>query len=128
LRPVMTLRAQLGLVKRVAAGSGVSYGHTYITECQTTLGLVPLGYGDGLLRSSSNRAEVRLDDTRDRTGTRHRIAGRICMDQFMIDLGAAPAVRGDWVTLFGPGDAGEPTAQQWAEAAGTINYEVVTRL
>lgn len=122
LRPVMTLRARLALVKQIPAGVGVSYGHTYVTDRETTLGLVPVGYGDGIFRAVSNRAPVWLG------GRRHRAAGRICMDQFMVDLGDADARRGDLVTLFGPGDVGEPTAQEWAETAGTISYEVVTRL
>ncbi|MCW2747574.1 MAG: alr, partial [Nocardioidaceae bacterium] len=122
LRPVMTLRGTLASVKRVPAGTGVSYGHTFITERETTLGLVPLGYGEGILRSASNAGPVQVG------ATRARIAGRVCMDQFVIDLGDSAAVVGDDAVLFGPGDRGEPTAQDWAEAAGTIAYEVVTRL
>lgn len=122
LRPSMTLRARLVLVKRVPAGSGVSYGHTYVTDRDTTLGVVPIGYGDGVLRRLSNRAPVWV------AGRRHQVAGRMCMDQFVIDLGDSTARTGDLVTLFGPGDDGEPTAQEWAESADTISYEVVTRL
>lgn len=122
LRPVMTLRARLAGVKRVPGGSGVSYGHTFVTESETTLGLVPLGYGDGILRSASNRASVWA------AGGHRRIAGRVCMDQFVIDLGDASAERGDEVVLFGSGAAAGSTAETWAEAAGTISYEVVTRL
>lgn len=121
LRPVMTLRARLAQVKRVPAGTAVSYGHTWTTDRETTLGLVPLGYGDGVLRSASGRAEVSFD------GTRVPVVGRICMDQLVVDLGDQPAHRGDVVTLFGAGP-GAPTAQDWASAAGTIGYEVVTRL
>jgi alanine racemase len=122
LTPVMTLRGRLAAVKRVPAGASVSYGHTWTAEEETTLGLVPLGYGEGILRTSSNRAEVGFD------GRRVRQVGVVCMDQFVIDLGDADASRGDAVTLFGPGTAGEPTAEDWAAAAGTIAYEVVTRL
>lgn len=123
LTPAMTLRTSLGLVKRVPAGAGVSYGHTYVAERDTVVGLVPLGYGDGILRHASNRAEVWVG------GARHRIAGRVCMDQFMVDLGPdSTAQAGDEVVLFGPGLGGEPTAQDWADAAGTISYEIVTRL
>ncbi|MGH3425268.1 MAG: alanine racemase [Nocardioidaceae bacterium] len=122
LRPAMTLRARLALVKRVPAGAGVSYGHTYVTDRETTLGLVPVGYGDGVLRGLSNRAQVWA------AGARRTIAGRVCMDQLMIDLGDADVARGESVTLFGSGDVGEPTAQDWAEAADTISYEIVTRL
>jgi alanine racemase len=120
LRPAMSVHSRLAAVKRVPAGSGVSYGHSYVTERETTLGLVPLGYADGVPRHVSNRAEVSVG------GRRHRIAGRVCMDQFVVDLGDVDARPGDPVELFGPGDADGPTAQDWAEAAGTISYEIVT--
>jgi alanine racemase len=124
LRPVMTLAARLALVKRVPEGHGVSYGHTYVTTRQTTLALVPVGYGDGVPRAASNLAEVYV------AGRRHTIAGRVAMDQFVVDLGdsADEARPGDEVVIFGPGDRGEPTAQDWAEAMGTISYEIVTRI
>jgi alanine racemase len=118
----MTLKARLALVKRAPAGSGVSYGLTYTTPADTTLGLLPLGYGDGLPRHASNAAPVLAG------GHRHTIAGRICMDQCVIDLEGDELRAGDEVLLFGPGDAGEPTADDWAVAAQTINYEIVTRL
>jgi alanine racemase len=121
LRPVMTLRARLAQVKRVPAGTAVSYGHTWTTDRETTLGLVPLGYGDGVLRGASGRAEAAFE------GERVPVVGRICMDQLVVDLGDRPARRGDVVTLFGA-EPGAPTAQDWASAAGTIGYEVVTRL
>lgn len=122
LTPVMTLRARLAAVKRVPAGTSVSYGHTWTAERETTLGLVPVGYGEGILRTASNRAEVGFG------GRRVRQVGVVCMDQFVVDLGDAQASRGDVVTVFGPGRDGEPTAEEWALAAGTIAYEVVTRL
>jgi alanine racemase len=123
LTPAMTLRTSLVMVKRAAAGQGVSYGHTFVTDRDTVLGLVPLGYGDGILRHASNRAEVWVG------GARHPIAGRVCMDQFVVDLGPDSTARaGDEVVLFGPGLGGEPTAQDWAYAAGTISYEIVSRL
>jgi alanine racemase len=122
LRPAMTLLARVALVKRVPAGSGVSYGHSYITERETTLALVPAGYGDGVPRHGSNVLEVLA------AGRRHRIAGRVCMDQFMIDVADDAIEPGDEVIMFGPGDRGEPTAQEWAAAIGTINYEIVTRI
>ena len=122
LTPVMTLRGRLAAVKRVAAGSGVSYGHTYFTERETTLGLVPMGYGDGIARTASNKAHVAF------AGHRVPVAGIICMDQFVIDLGDTEAKAGDVATLFGPGADGEPTVADWAESAGTIGYEIVTRL
>ncbi|MGI5284173.1 alanine racemase [Nonomuraea polychroma] len=122
LRPAMTLTAQVGLVKRVPEGSGVSYAHLYTTDRETTLGLVPLGYADGILRHATGRAEVLAG------GRRRRIAGRVCMDQFMIDMGDDPLAAGDEVVLFGPGDRGEPTAQEWADTLGTITHEIVTRI
>ncbi|KQV74111.1 alanine racemase [Aeromicrobium sp. Root344] len=122
LTPVMTLRARLAAVKRVPAGASVSYGHTWTAERETTLGLVPIGYGEGILRTASNLAEVGF------AGGRARQVGVVCMDQFVVDLGDAEASRGDLVTVLGPGTDGEPTAEDWATAAGTIAYEVVTRL
>ena len=122
LRPAMTLRARLALVKRVGADEGVSYGHAYTTRSATTLGLVPLGYADGVPRHASNTGPVLA------AGRRRTVAGRVCMDQFVIDLGDDEAAAGDEVVLFGPGADGEPTAQDWAEAAGTISYEIVSRI
>ncbi len=122
LRPVMTVRGRLAAVKRVPAGASVSYGHRYTTDRETTLGLVPLGYAEGLPRAASNRVRVGF------AGDQVRLAGTICMDQVVVDLGDRPAQRGDVVTLFGPGDDGEPTVQEWATAADTITYEVVTRM
>jgi alanine racemase len=121
LRPAMTARARVALTKRVPAGQGVSYGHTYVTERETTLALVPLGYADGVPRHGSNIGPVQLG------GKRHTIAGRVCMDQIMVDVGDDPVVAGDVATLFGPGDGGAPTATDWADTIGTINYEIVTR-
>jgi alanine racemase len=123
LRPAMTLRTRLALVKRVPAGHGVSYGHAYTTPRETVLGLVPLGYADGLPRHASGSGPVAVGA--DRT----TVAGRVCMDQVVVDLGPASTARaGDEVVLFGAGDAGGPTAQDWAEAAGTISYEIVARV
>ncbi|MGN6611557.1 MAG: alanine racemase [Angustibacter sp.] len=126
LRPAMTLQGRLALVKPVPAGSGVSYGHAYTTSADTTLALVPLGYGDGLPRAASNVGPLQV------AGRRHTIAGRVCMDQVVVDLGDRPdvaAVRaGDPVVVFGDAGRGEPTAQEWAEAVDTISYEIVTRI
>ncbi|MBO0774919.1 MAG: alanine racemase [Actinobacteria bacterium] len=121
LRPAMTVRAQLIQVKRVPAGTGVSYGHRYHTSAPATLGLVPLGYAEGVPRGAANLAEVLAG------GRRRRIAGTVCMDQFVLDFGADPVAEGDEVVLFGPGDEGEPTAQEWADVLGTISYDIVTR-
>ena len=123
LVPAMTVRATLAMVKRLGEGDGVSYGHTWVAERPTTVGLVPAGYGDGVPRHAGNTAQVAV------AGTRRPVRGRICMDQFVVDLGDDDTVRaGDDVVLFGPGDDGEPTAQDWAEACGTISYEIVTRI
>src|SRR3954447_25080983 len=121
LRPAMTARARVALTKRVDAGQGVSYGHTYVTERETTLALVPLGYADGVPRHASNVGPVDLG------GKTRTIAGRVCMDQIVLDCGDDPVAPGDVATLFGPGDHGGPTATDWADAIGTINYEIVTR-
>lgn len=122
LRPAMTLAARIALVKRVPEESGVSYGHLYVTDKETTLGLVPLGYADGILRHATGRAEVLAG------GRRRKVAGRVCMDQFVIDMGDDPLSAGDEVVLFGPGDGGEPTVQEWADTLGTITHEIVTRI
>ena len=122
LRPVMTLRGRLAAVKQVPAGSSVSYGWTYTTDRETTLGLVPLGYGEGIPRHASGRLSAAFD------GRRVRLVGTVAMDQVVVDLGDTAAQRGDVVTLFGPGDDGEPTAEDWAAAADTIGYEIVTRI
>jgi len=122
LRPAMTLTGPVTMVRPVRAGDGVSYGHTWIADRDTTLALIPLGYADGVFRALSNRMSVQIN------GRRYPGVGRICMDQFLVDLGpgAVEVSEGDEATLFGPGAAGEPTAQEWAELLDTINYEVVT--
>jgi alanine racemase len=122
LRPAMTLASTVALTKRVPAGAGVSYLHRYVTESETTLALVPLGYADGVPRNATNVAEVQVD------GVRRRIAGTVSMDQFVLDIGDDRVDAGDEVLVFGPGTAGEPTAQDWADWLGTINYEIVTRV
>jgi alanine racemase len=122
LRPAMRLTARLALVKQVPAGHGVSYGHRYTTSTPTTLALVPLGYADGVPRHATNLGPVQVN------GQRFTVSGTVCMDQFVVDVGDLPAAAGDEVVLFGPGDGGEPTAEDWAAAIGTINYEIVTRI
>jgi alanine racemase len=121
LRPAMTAHARVALTKRVPAGQGVSYGHTYFTPKETTLALVPLGYADGVPRHASNTGPVQLG------GKRRTVSGRVCMDQIVVDVDDDPVASGDIATLFGPGDDGGPTADDWAEVVGTINYEIVTR-
>ena len=133
LVPVMTARAQVSLTKRVPAGSGVSYGHTYRTERDTTLALVPVGYGDGVPVHGSSVGPVRV------AGRRATVSGRVCMDQLVVDVGEAPVTAGDEVVLFGAAGGGTdtdgdadadavPTAEEWARACGTISYEIVTRI
>lgn len=120
LRPAMSLGARLVSVKRLPAGHGVSYAHQYVTVKETNVGLVPLGYADGIDRLASNRGPVLA------AGKIRPVAGRVCMDQFVIDLGDDEARAGDEVQLFGSGAHGEPTAQDWAIASETIAYEIVT--
>ncbi|SEC42257.1 alanine racemase [Streptomyces melanosporofaciens] len=122
LRPVMTLSAALASVKRVPGGHGVSYGHRYVTPGETTLALVPVGYGDGIPRHASGTGPVLV------AGKWRTIAGTVAMDQFVVDLGGDTAAPGDEAVLFGPGDRGEPTAEDWARAVGSIAYEIVTRI
>ncbi|GAA4671037.1 alanine racemase [Streptomyces chumphonensis] len=122
LRPAMRLSADLANVKRVPGGHGVSYGFGYTTPGPTTLALVPAGYADGVPRHASGRGPVLV------AGKLRTVAGRVAMDQFVVDLGGDRAEAGDEAVLFGPGDAGEPTAEDWARAVGTIGYEIVTRV
>ena len=119
LEPAMRVSSSLILTKRVPAGQGVSYGHDYVTTVETTLGLVSAGYADGVFRSAGNTAQVAI------RGKRYTIAGRVCMDQFVVDLGPeTECTAGDEVVLIGPSG---PTATDWAQAVDTINYEVVCR-
>ncbi|OBB24145.1 alanine racemase [Mycolicibacterium peregrinum] len=122
LIPAMTLKCPVALVRSVHAGDGVSYGHRWIADRDTMLALLPVGYADGIFRSLSGRIEVLIK------GRRRPAVGRICMDQFVVDLGpdATDVAEGDDAILFGPGTQGEQTAQDWAELLGTINYEVAT--
>jgi alanine racemase len=119
LTPAMTLRSQVALLKRVPAGEGVSYGHVWHTERETTLALVPAGYADGVPRVLTGRLDVWL------AGRRRPVVGRVCMDQVMVDCGDDPVAEGDEVVFFGTGERGEPTATEWAAKLDTIHYEVV---
>ncbi|MCX5232886.1 alanine racemase [Streptomyces sp. NBC_00233] len=122
LRPAMSLKAIMALVKRLPGGHSVSYGRHHVTEDETTVGLIPLGYADGIPRHASGRGPVLVgDDIR-------QVAGQVAMDQFMVDLRGDAPEPGSPAVLFGPGSRGEPTAQDWAEAAGTIVYDIVTRI
>lgn len=128
LTPAMRLEADLLLTKRVPAGQGVSYGHVWTTPRETVLGLIGLGYADGIPRHASGTADAPGGPLQV-GGRRLGIAGRVCMDQFVVDLGPdARDLAGDRAVLFGAGTDGEPTAEDWARAAGTISYEIVTRL
>ncbi|QNG19578.1 alanine racemase [Rhodococcus triatomae] len=121
LRPVMTMRSRVALVKKVPAGEGVSYGHTWTAPRDTVVALLPVGYADGLPRTLSGRFEVQIGDRR------RPAVGRVCMDQVVVDLGPdGGGVReGDVAYFFGNGDHGEPGAQAWADTLGTIHYEIV---
>ena len=140
LIPALELRSPLTSVKVIEEGTPASYGGTWVAPTRRWIGLVPLGYGDGILRAVSNKARVVVHTA---SGPFNApLIGRVCMDQFMVDLGPAegspgtptarsgqaPAVPGDIATLFGSGIGGEALADDWAQAAGTINYEIVTHL
>jgi alanine racemase len=120
LYPALTLTAPLVAVRRVRAGSLVGYGHSWAAPADTTLGLLPVGYADGLPRAASRHAEVMAG------GQRCPVAGVISMDQTVIDLRGQQLPPGEAVTVFGPGTSGEPTVADWAAWAGTIEHEIVT--
>jgi len=122
LTPAMELSAEIVSVKRVAAGSGVSYAHDYVTARESTLVLVPVGYADGVPRHASGVGPVSIG------GERFTISGRVAMDQFVVDVGDHPVRLGDRAVLFGDPATGVPSASDWATAASTINYEIVTRI
>ena len=140
LIPALELRAPLTSVKVIEEGTPASYGGTWVAPTRRWIGLVPLGYGDGILRAVSNKARVVVHTA---SGPFNApLIGRVCMDQFMVDLGPAqaspgtptarsgqaPAAPGDTAILFGSGAGGEALADDWADAASTINYEIVTHL
>ncbi len=122
LEPVMTLTASVAKTKRVPVDTGVSYDYTYRTTTETTLALVPVGYADGVPRLAQGRIEVAIG------GTRYPIAGRVAMDQFLVDVGDDDVRTGDAVTLFGTGEHDEMTVLEWGEALGTIGEEIVCRI
>ena len=122
LRPVMELVGAVAAVRRVPAGSGVSYGFTHRTPRDTSLALVSLGYADGVPRAASNRGRVAIG------GRQYPVVGRIAMDQFLVDVGDDAVTVGDRVVLWGDGADGVPSAEDWAAAADTIGYEIVTRV
>jgi alanine racemase len=123
LKPAMKLFAKLQLVKSVKAGQSVGYGGTAITKSDTKLGVVTLGYADGVPRNANNSAGIYV------AGKRAPIIGRVSMDQFVVDLGLDSLAKiGDEVIVFGDGSQGEYTIDEWAKACATINYEIVTRI
>ncbi len=119
LKPAFSLKAKPTFVKEVPPGSGISYGHTVITDKRTAIVTVPLGYGDGYSRRLSNLAEVLIG------GRRCRVVGNICMDQLMVDVGPEASSEIDEVVLIGEQDGEKVTADEVADLLGTINYEVV---
>ncbi|HEV7208339.1 MAG TPA: alanine racemase [Mycobacteriales bacterium] len=121
LTPAMSLRATVALTKTAEPGDGVSYGHIWTATESTPLALIPLGYADGVPRAASNVGQVLLG------GARRQIAGRVCMDQFVVRTDVSTRA-GDEVVVFGSGREGEPTAQEWADWLDTISYEIVTRV
>ena len=122
LTPVLRLTSTIALIKEVPAGTGVSYAHAYHTSANTRLALIPVGYADGLPRASSNRGPVLVG------GRTLQVAGRMCMDQFLVDIGDLPVNEGDEVVIFGDPGRGEPSAEDWGRASDTIGYEIITRL
>jgi len=121
-RPAMTLRARVVATRRVPAGTGVSYGHQGRTSRPTTLALIAAGYADGVPRAASGSASVWID------GSRHPIVGRVAMDQLVVDVGDRDVHEGDVAVLFGDPERGHPSPDDFADACGTIGYEIVTRL
>ncbi|MCS5492699.1 alanine racemase [Curtobacterium flaccumfaciens] len=122
LEPVMTLTASVAKTKRVPVDTGVSYDYTYRTATETTLALVPVGYADGVPRLAQGRIEVAI------RGKRYPIAGRVAMDQFLVDVGEDDVQTGDTVVLFGTGEHDEMTVLEWGAALETIGEEIVCRI
>lgn len=122
LVPAMTLRAEVALVKTLAAGQGVSYNHHWTSERDTMIAVIPAGYADGVPRLLSNQMRVQIN------GRSFPQVGRICMDQFVIDLGpdGGGVAEGDIAELFGTGAGGAPIAREWADQIGTIDYEIIS--
>lgn len=122
LHPAMTLVATVAATRRVRPGHGVSYGYTYRTGRRTTLALIPIGYADGIPRQASNTGPLVID------GRRFTVSGRVAMDQFVVDVGDHPVTVGDQAIIFGDPAEGAPAAAEWAAAANTIDYDIVTRI
>jgi len=122
LKPAMSLKAQVVLVKDVPAGHGISYGAEYVTKTNTKIALIPLGYADGIPRIAGNKGPVVV------SGKKFKVAGRVCMDQFVLDIGDLNISAGEEVVLFGDPSKNEPDVEEWAKASQSIGYEIVTRL
>ena len=122
ITPVMTLKSNIALLKNVPAGTGLSYAHAYYTKDDTTVALIPAGYSDGVPRAASNKGPVLVG------GEKRLVAGRVCMDQFVLDVGGLNVKLGDEVVLFGDPAKGHPSVEEWAAAADTIGYEIITRI
>jgi alanine racemase len=122
LRPALSLTSQVVSSREVAAGTGVGYGLDHVARRRSALALLPIGYGDGLPRAASHRAEVLL------RGRRRPVVGRFSMDMVVVDTGDDLVRPGEVATLFGPGADGEPTVADWARWADTIPHEIVTRI
>lgn len=122
LTPAMTLESRVVAVRRVPENTGVSYGYLHRTPHESTLALIPLGYGDGISRAASMNGPVLLN------GETYSVAGRVAMDQFVVNVGEDPVAVGDHVVLFGDPAQGHPSVHEWAAAANSIGYEIVTRL
>lgn len=122
LRPALTWRSAVTMVKRVPAGDALSYGHRYRLDRDATIATVPVGYEDGYLRALSSRADVLI------RGRRHRVAGSVTMDQLMVDCGDETVEPGDDVVLIGRQGDVEVTAEELAGLLGSIAYEVVTTI
>lgn len=120
--PVMTVSAPVLSVKRVPAGHGVSYGFVYRAARETTLALVPLGYADGIPRAATGSGRMAVN------GRQYPIAGRVAMDQVVLDVGDAAVARGDRAIAFGRGLSGEPTAEDWAAWSGSTAGEILARI
>jgi alanine racemase len=123
LRPALELKSRVGRVCTLPTGSGISYGHTFVTDRPTLVALVPVGYGDGYLRLNSNRGAVLIH------GQRAPIRGRVCMDQFVVEVSGIQDVQpDDEVVLIGRQGDDVLSAEEVATWGETINYEVVTQL
>jgi alanine racemase len=122
LRPALSLTTRVVAARAASAGTGIGYGREHLLSRDTNLAVLPLGYGDGLPRAASHRAEVWV------RGRRRPVVGRFSMDTVIVDTGGERVAPGEVVTVFGTGDDGAPTVAEWARWADTIPHEIVTRM